>query len=470
MSQKNLVTVEWLQSITALKDVPAPQLQWFIDNSEYITIPPGDCLFEEETPSDRTLIIVKGRIRLYWMQGNEAREVFSLEPKAISGYLPFSRSKVAGVCGEATEESEILSLPKEKLMEAIRHHFELTQALVHIMSDRVRATTSFEQQHEKMMALGKLSAGLAHELNNPATAIIRGATSLKQHLKLVPESFKAIMEIRMTVEQVDTVNHQLFSILQQTERPTLSLMQRSEREDELLDWLDGYKVENSMEIAENLVDFGFTLEHLDAFKDHIPDASLSAVFNWINGNLITERMVTDIEDASRRIESLVKSVKVFTHMDQGHDKQLTDIHSGIQNTITLLQHRLRKGNIELVEHYDTSLPRIKAYIGELNQVWTNLIDNALDAMEPEKKGTLEIRTEKDGHCIKVSVIDNGPGIPEAIKSQIFDPFFTTKDIGKGTGLGLDIVQRIVCNQHKGKVSVSSAPGNTAFTVSLPING
>ncbi|KAA2240953.1 cyclic nucleotide-binding domain-containing protein [Chitinophaga agrisoli] len=467
----NPVTVEWLQSINAIKDVPAPQLQWFIDNSEHYIVPAGGFIFEEETPANRTIVIIAGRVRLYWMQGNEAREVAVLEPKAITGYLPFSRAVVANVNGEAQEDTEVLCMPKDKLYEAVRLHFELTQALVHIMSDRVRATTSYEQQHEKMMALGKLSAGLAHELNNPATAIIRGATSLKQHLKLVPETFKSIMAIRMTVEQVDSVNHHLFAILQQTERPTLTLMQRSEREDELIDWLDGYKVDNAMEIAENMVDFGFTVQHLDEFKDNIPDASLSAVFNWINENLVTERMVTDIEDASRRIESLVKSVKVFTHMDKGHDKQLTDVHSGIQNTLVLLQHRLRKGNIELVEHYDTTLPPIQAYVGELNQVWTNLIDNALDAMEPQHKGVLEIHTEKDGNnCIKVSVIDSGPGVPADIQSQVFNPFFTTKEIGKGTGLGLDIVQRIVITQHKGTVKLSSVPGRTQFSVSLPIRG
>ncbi len=205
------------------------------------------------------------------------------------------------------------------------------------------------------------------------------------------------------------------------------------------------------------------------FREHIPVKSMSPVFNWINTNLVTERMVTDIQESSVRISELVKSVKNFTHMDQGKGKEATDIHSGIRNTLTMLQYKFKKGNIELIEAFDEKIPKIIALVGELNQVWTNIIDNALDAMQPAGKGQLTIRTEKDHAYVKVSITDNGPGIPEDIQSQIFDPFFTTKDIGKGTGLGLDVVNRIV-RQHQGIVQVNSVPGRTTFVVCFPIKG
>jgi len=463
------VTVEWLHTIEAIKDVPAEQLQWMIDNSQHYVIPPGGFLFEPDTAIWATHFIVSGRIRVYRLQNNEVREFAVWPPRSIAGYLPFSRGKVAAAFGEALEDTQIMSLPIEKSPELIRTHFELTQALVHMMTDRVREFTSFQQQNEKMMALGKLSAGLAHELNNPAAAVVRGAASLKKHLQMEPTTFKEIMAIQVTPEQVDIVSKLLFSILHETEKPVLSMMERSRREDELLDWLEDHNVINSSEIAENMVEFGFTTAHLDDFKAQMPAKDISPVFNWINSNLITERMVLDIEEASKRIATLVGSVKVFTHMDQGHDKELTDIHSGIRNTLVILQHRLRKGNVELVENFDNTLPQIKALIGEMNQVWTNLIDNALDAMEPNKKGVLEIQTSQDRHCVYVSIIDNGPGIPEEIRSRVFDPFFTTKGIGKGTGMGLDIVMQIV-RQHNGNVKAISEPGRTEFKVSLPIQG
>ena len=463
------VTVDWLQSIEALKEVPEDQLQWMIENSRHYMLAEGEYLFQAGNPAIGTHIIITGRIKLYLLQKEGIREVNIIGPKDISGYLPFSRGYKANVNGKVTADAEVMTLPIEKFREMISHHFELTQALVHIMTTRVRDFTSLQQQNEKMMALGKLSAGLAHELNNPASAIVRGSTSLKEHLQLVPEAFKGIMAIKMEEKDVDVVAGKLFEVLGRAEKPALTLMERTEKEDMLRDWMEDHQVQNAGEIAENLLEYGFTYEDLGVIKQHIPTASLSAVFNWINSNLVTERMVMDIQQASQRISELVKSVKNFTHMDQGKGKEATDIHSGIRNTLTMLQYRLKKGNVTVVEEFDTTLPPVFALVGELNQVWTNLIDNALDAMEPAGKGELTIRTERDHDSVKVSVIDNGPGIPSDIQSSIFDPFFTTKDIGKGTGLGLDVVMQIV-RQHHGSVKVQSIPGRTAFVVCFPIKG
>jgi signal transduction histidine kinase len=469
ISGMQTVTAGWLKALPTLKEVPEEQLQWMIDNSRHVSKPEGEFLFRIGDQVVGTYIIIEGMVRLFMMQNNEMRDLSDLPVGSISGYLPFSRAATVTVHAKVMKDATIMILPVEKFREMISHHFELTQALVHIMTTRVRDFTSLQQQNEKMMALGKLSAGLAHELNNPAAAIVRGSTTLLHHLKLQPESFKDIMAIKMAEEEVDRVSQKLFEVLDRPEKPKLSLMDRTEQEDEIRDWMDDHHVSNAGEIAENFLDYSFTCDDLRVFKEHIPDNYLSPVFNWINSNLVTERMVQDIQESSQRISVLVQSVKNFTHMDQGKGKEWTDIHNGIRNTLTMLQYKFKKANIEVREEYDPQLPKIMALVGELNQVWTNVIDNALDAMEGKEKAQLIIHTQKDGEYAKVSITDNGPGIPEDVQSRIFDPFFTTKEIGKGTGLGLDVVTRIVA-QHKGSVKVHSVPGRTEFIICFPIKG
>ncbi len=466
----NNIQPETLLAIEVLKDVPTDQIQWFINHSELQLFESGKLIFQPGEPVANTYILLEGSIKLYILQNNSQRDLSVLESGDITGYLPFSRGKISSAYGQAKTDSKLLVFPIDKMKELIQGHFELTQALVHIMTSRVREFTAMQQQNEKMMALGKLSAGLAHELNNPASAILRGSIMLKKHLQLQPESFKDVIAIRMTSEQVDIVNQKMFEILSRKEKPFLTMMERSEKEDELLDWLDARKVANGMEVAENLVEFGFSPEDLTSFNQYIPDEFLSPVLNWINNNLVTEKMVNDIQEASDRISKLVNSVKNFTHMDRSSDKQATDVHAGIRNTLTMLNHKITKGNIQIVEKFDLTLSPVNAMVGELNQVWTNLIDNAIDAMEPNGKGILEIKTERNtDEFVVITITDNGSGIPDDIKSKIFDPFFTTKEVGKGTGLGLDVVMRII-SQHNGSVKINSQPGQTEFTVCIPIEG
>jgi signal transduction histidine kinase len=457
--------VDWLSTLPVFEGVPAGQLQWFAEGLRRQTLPAGATLMNRDQPIDAAYLFYSGKVRLISAQD---RITSVLEAGDIIGLLPYSRMKAPTNSGIAVTDTVVFSFPAARFREMIADHYELTEALVHHMLSRVRDFTSLQQQNEKMMALGKLSAGLAHELNNPAAAIARDAQSLQEHLRLLPESFKDVLNIRMTNEQVDAVSAMLFQSLQK-ERPVLTLLQRTDREEELTDWLEDAGVPDSGELAEAFTDFGFCSLDLEGFAAPVPPGSRKAVLKWIADNISTDKMVGDIGAAASRIETLVGSVKSFTHMDRGSEPQFADIRTGIRSTLTLLGYKLREGNVAVEEVYAEDLPAIKAQIGALNQVWTNLLDNAVDAMAGREGSTLRIETAQEGTFACVILTDNGPGIPEAIRTRIFDPFFTTKDVGKGTGLGLDVVQRIVA-QHRGTIKVDSTPGHTAFKVCLPLNG
>ncbi|MBD1393226.1 ATP-binding protein [Mucilaginibacter glaciei] len=461
------ITLADLKAIPTLQTVPDDQLQWFMDNGETIEVEEGTRLFEKGDPLDRTYVILQGRMRICAEQNGKLREIVVIKPQAITGYLPFSRAVNTFGYGEVIEKMRMFRVYKPQILEAVKLHYELTEALVHTMTSRIRDFTSQQQQNEKMFALGKLSAGLAHELNNPASAITRGASSLQNQVKRLPLLFKDVASLQIAPEKIDTINEILISKTQQTDRPALTMMQRADQEDALNDWLNDHGIKD-FEIAENFIEFGFTPDDLEHINHCTPMPQLNVVLGWMNNYLLEEKMVSDIKESSGRISELVSSVKTFTHMDKDSSKQLLDIHSGIRNTLTMLNYKLKKGNIKIVENFDTGLPQVKALAGELNQVWTNIIDNAIDALEGSTDGILEIRTQQDGPYVCVYIKDNGPGIPQELQSQIFDPFFTTKDMGKGTGLGLDVVTRII-RQHNGTVKVSSIPGSTEFTVCFPLN-
>lgn len=464
----DLTTTYLKENFEVLSEIPDAQIQYLIDGGEHYTVRQDDFLFTKGEPSDHMSFILNGKIKIYGLQGNQTREFAVIEKGTVTGLLPYSRLKEAGGFGQALEDTEVLSFHRKDMPELIRNNYELTEALVQHMSTRIRQFTTFQQQNEKMMALGKLSAGLAHELNNPASAIVRSSKELRSHLEQMPEGFKKVMSIKMTPEEVDDVNSILFSKLNNPPMNKLSLMQKQELEDDLIDCLEEKGVEDADEVAENLVEFGFTCSDVDLIYDKTSDVHFPPVINWVNNNLTTEKMVREIGEASSRISDLVKSVKNFTHMDQTPDKVKADIHEGLNNTIVMLNHKLKKSGIEIEQDFQENLPKAKVLVSQLNQVWTNLIDNAIDALEKTDDAKLTIETRKDREFVRIKIIDNGPGIPEDIKNSIFDPFFTTKEIGKGTGMGLDVVRQII-TQHKGTITVESEPGQTEFEVCLPIN-
>ncbi len=460
--------VDSIASFPALSEVPRAQIEWVIERGEYREYKAGESYFKPGEPIDKLIFVLEGIITFKMEQNGQFKELGRLIEGAITGALPYSRAQTASAIGSAVVETKLFVLDKNHFRDLVCDCHELTTVFVHEMTDRVRSFTRTQQQNEKLMALGKLSAGLAHELNNPAAAIVRSSESLQSHLGTVPEKFKRVINMKVTEEEVDFVNDLLFGKLEAGIDKGESLMQRTDREDELTDWLDDNGYGDCYALSETLAEYGFCADDLQDLVDNTSEESFPSIIEWMDNVLTTEKMVGEIKEASNRISKLVSSVKSYSHMDKAAEMEATDVHVGIHNTLTMLNHKIKKNKVKIEENLTKGLSQIEAIPGELNQVWTNIMDNALDAMEGEG-GTMSIETTQNESNVMVSIIDSGPGIPEDIQSRIFEPFFTTKDVGKGTGLGLETVQKIV-EKHKGNIKLESQPGKTKFEFCFPIKG
>jgi signal transduction histidine kinase len=368
--------------------------------------------------------------------------------------------------GVTVEASRFALIRKEHFTEMLYRIPELGQPLIALMSDRVRSQARANQQREKMMALGKLSAGLAHELNNPAAAVGRAAASLQDRLAKQPTLVARLARHGLTEDEVCAVDRLRLRASSQSTGSSLSSVQQSELEDEMSDWLEQLNLEKSWMMAETFVESGIHPDELAAALSELPEETRGDVVAWVESSIASDRLLAEINASADRISGLIASVKSYSHMDGAIERQAADIRVGIDSTITMLAHKLKKKGIHVERGYQDDLPHAPVYVDELNQVWTNLIDNAIDAMKDN--GTLRIEAESEGDAVFVRVIDNGEGIPSEIQSRIFEPFFTTKGVGEGTGLGLDIVERIVRQTHNGNVRIESEPGRTVFEVQLPL--
>ncbi len=457
--------IQVLKSFTNFEAVPDEQLGWLIDHSQLCTYQPGEVVIKPGDQVDRMMIILDGEIRIELKRGEQLYNLGSFAVGDITGKLPFSRMQSSAAYLTVVEESNVLITP-EALFPEIATHYELIEALVHSLSDRIRHFTSQQQQNEKLVALGKLSAGLAHELNNPAAAMVRGATELKKNLRAKPEKFKAVMNIRLTNEQVDAVNELVFRKAGTPSENELSLMERTSLEDELTDWMEDHGVEEGFEYASTFAEYRFSTEDLELVAAHVEDEYLAAVLGWVEDVLTTEKMVDEIEEAAGRISDLVSSIKTYSHMDRGSDKEVVHLRKHLRSTLTMLNHKSRAKQVDIELNIPEDLPEFCGFVSELNQVWTNLLDNAIDAVD--KGGRIEVTAESRNGDLYLYFKDNGSGIPEDIQNKIFDPFFTTKDVGSGTGLGLDVVHKIV-DKHGGRIEVNSEPGNTVFKLRFPLS-
>lgn len=441
-----------LRKVPALADLSEAELQWLIDHGKELRFKAGQAVIRDGDPPDWMLILLEGYLEFRWADSNDA--LYDTKAGDIVGALPYSRMQKYNGTGWARADLHCLAIHRQDFASMLEAIPQLTPRLVGILLDRVRYINRLDFRMEKLASLGKLSAGLAHELNNPSAAATRAAVGLAETLSALQT------QAALVTEQIGVAGlRDLLGYLQTLHPRPLSSLERADLEDQLIAWLEPYGVHDPGEWT----DAGATVAWLEGLQSRTPAEALPAVLAWIHTTIRIQSMLQLVQETTQRISKLVTAVKRYTFMDQA-PKQALDVVEGLENTLLIFGHRL-KHNIQVVRDYAPNPPKVWAFGSELNQVWTNLIDNALDAME--EAGTLTIRIAQEGTFVLVEIGDTGPGIPAEIQGKIFDPFFTTKEVGKGTGLGLETVRRIV-QGHDGTIRVESRPGDTRFQVRLPI--
>ena len=455
---------EDLQNNPIFEDLSAEQLAWLLEHADCVELERGDSLWIPDTPADAMFVVLAGALQMFFDIAGQTLRVDASLRNGVIGLLPYSRMTEFKGRTYAAEPTRVLRIGKAQFPAMLRAIPELGYRLVALLSDRVRESTRVADRREKMMALGKLAAGLAHELNNPAAALQRAAADLKQRLRHSNDLVARLAEHRLQPEQFRGIVE-----LRETGRPgqgaDLTALERGDREEELGDWLDEQGVDDAWVLAEAFIDAGLEPAAVRNACTCLPASAAPEALAWIGSGLAARQLLFEVATAAARISSLVGSIKTYSHMDQNPDKQPADLHQGLESTLTMMQHKLKEKSVRLRRDYAADMPPVPAQVSDLNQVWTNLIDNAVDAMEAG--GELEVRTAHDDCSAFVHVRDDGVGIPPQDQERIFDTFFTTKPVGEGTGLGLDIAQHIV-QQHQGEITCESQPGRTEFTVRLPV--
>ncbi len=459
------LTAEELRRTFLFEAFSDEQLRWVVEHGEAVQVPPRTRLLTEGEPVDVMWVLLDGQIELFRTVGGRETVVETAgTPGTWAGWLPmFDAASPIG--GRATRSSRLLRLSKEAMSHLLNGGFPVATHVLTGVTFGVQTFEAVARQQEKLAALGKLSAGLARELNNPAAAAVRAAGRLRETLAERDARALALGRL-LNVEQVAF----LTGIYRQAvERPprVLGPLAQSDREDAVADWLDDHDLPDAG-LAPALADAGIVPEDLDHVVVGVPSAALPESVAWLGAALASGGLARAVEQSAGRISTLVRAIKDYSYMDQAPVQEV-DLHEGIESTLTILAHKLR--DVTVARDFDRSLPRIMAHGSELNQIWTNLLDNAVDALAatPVSDRRISIRTAREEGGVVIEVADSGSGIPTEIQDRIFDPFFTTKGVGEGTGLGLDTSYRIVVRQHRGDIRVTSRPGDTRFRVWLPLD-
>ncbi|MGD1910026.1 MAG: sensor histidine kinase [Rivularia sp. (in: cyanobacteria)] len=464
-----VLCIEELQTLELFKVLPQSRLEWVCDRAAKIQLSKGEILISEGDIARGLFILMSGKIGITrYSEGVEMPLGQHAAPEFF-GEIPILSDEPIQVNLVALDDCRVYELPGEDFLELVHECRDFERTIFRAVQTRLRGLESFIRNREKMAALGTMSAGLAHELNNPAAALVRALKDVTPALLELQRMNLVYGQQRVDEEHTDKWLKIRDDGYDAINNDKLDPMTIADREEEILDWLEDYGVENAWNIAEPLAAGGIEVKTLETMMERWRDDTSELRDMGIRWLAISFDVMSTIKNGLRgaeRISELVQSMKSYSHLDRGA-QQWVNIHQGLEDTIKLFSFKLKHG-VEIRRCYGENLPEILAYGSELNQVWTNLIDNAIDGMK--EKGILEIKTSRFEDSLKIEISDNGSGIPDEIQSRIFEPFFTTKGVGKGTGLGLDAVRRIVENRHHGAIFLESQPGKTTFKIFLPIAG
>ena len=448
-----------------LGPAPRKELEWLASHGSLRQLDAGNVLTAKGVQVEGLFVLLSGCIAIFVDRGGGRHKMMEWRAGDVLGLLPYSRLVSPPGDTVAQETSVILAVHRDHLREMIRECHEITSILVHRMLDRARAFTSSDLHNEKMISLGKLSAGLAHELNNPVSAIERGAAFLEDRLEEAERASRALGAAKLTDSQLAAADAIREACAATRLHGVRSPIEEAEREEALADWLAGRGLDTS--IAAALTDTAATFEALDQLVAAVDGPAMNAVLRWAAAGCSVHTLASEIQDSAVRIAGLVTAIKGFTHMDQATVAEPVDLILSLSNTVAVLKSKARAKSVAVAIDVEPGLPRVLGFAGELNQIWANLIENALDAVPGS--GRVEVLAKRERQSAVVCIVDNGAGIPPAIRARIFEPFFTTKPMGLGTGLGLDIVSRLV-RHNDGEITVESQPGRTEFRVVLPLAG
>jgi signal transduction histidine kinase len=454
--------IDRLAAHQTLGAAPREELAWLAAHGSLRHLNVGDVLTSKGVTVAGLFIVLSGRISISVDRGFGQHKIMEWRAGDVTGMLPYSRLVSPPGDTVAEEPTEVFAIPRDLLRDMIHECNTVVSKLVHTMLDRARAFTSADLHDEKMVSLGKLSAGLAHELNNPASAIERSASLLEDRLEENERATRALGASHLTDAQLAALDALRDACLASREHGVRSPLEHGKHEEAIADWLADHGLDHR--IADTLSETAVTFDALDRLAAAIQRPALENALRSAAAACSVRRLASEIHDAATRISGLVVAIKGFTHMDQATVAEPVNLIHGLDNTITVLRSKARNKSGTIAVEVEHDLPEVCGFAGELNQIWANLIDNAIDAIP--QSGRVDIRAARERQRVVVRIVDNGDGIADAIRDRIFDPFFTTKPMGHGTGLGLDIVRRLV-RHNGGEITVESRPGRTEFRVALP---
>lgn len=458
----------FLRTVPLFAELSDKDLIHLCRNVDQLTLEAGEVLFDEGSEGDRAYVIRQGELEIFKLSGGREILLANRGPGEIIGEIALFEDSVRTASVRARTETELIAISREQFDRLIRSSQHAAETLFYTILTRLKTIQAQLRQSEKMAQLGTMAAGLAHELNNPVAAIGRGSDRLSALL----ESYEDVQNELNSIPRDSGLESLIEQVAAWTRRSAsdpleTDMLVRADRQDEIETELERLQIGDPWEYSAELVDLDLTSEKLRSWIEPLPVEYRNPFLRWIMASASTRRLLYEIHTSADRITSIVKAMKSYTYLDQAPSQEV-DIHRGLDDTLVILASKIKnQSGLSVQKTYDPTLPKIYGYGSELNQVWTNLLDNAIDAAGAG--GQITIRTHSEGDDVVVEIEDDGSGIPDQIKDRVFDSFFTTKPPGEGTGLGLDISYNIVAVKHHGELSFTSQPGQTCFTVRLPLN-